>query len=88
MYTPNKEHIRYIVLFEFLRGNTTSSAAKTLKNTLGSDAVNQKTCRRWFTAVAFKKNDFSLRNETRAGCSKKLNCNLPLMKMQPAILEN
>ncbi|VUZ55174.1 unnamed protein product [Hymenolepis diminuta] len=28
MYTPNKEHIRHILLLEFHQGNTTSSAAK------------------------------------------------------------
>lgn len=71
MYTPSKEHIRHVLLFEFHKGNTASSAAKTLKDTYGNDVVNEKTCRRWFSR--FKKDDFSLKDEPRAGCSKKLN---------------
>ncbi|VUZ50483.1 unnamed protein product [Hymenolepis diminuta] len=65
MYTPNKEHIRHILLFEFHKGNTASSAAKTPKDTHGNDAVNEKTCRRWFSAGSFKKDDFSLKDERR-----------------------
>ncbi|VUZ46292.1 unnamed protein product [Hymenolepis diminuta] len=91
MYTPNKDHIRYIVPFEFHQGNTTSSIAKTLKDTYGNDIVDEKTCRRWFSAGGFKKDDPSLKDESRAGCSKNCsvlsNCKLPLMKIQPALLE-
>ncbi|KAF2357242.1 Reverse transcriptase RNA-dependent DNA polymerase [Trinorchestia longiramus] len=71
MYTPNKQQIRHILLFEFHEGNTASSAAKTLKDTYGNDVANEKTCRRWFSR--FKKDDFSLKDEPRAGCSKQLN---------------
>ncbi|VUZ43939.1 unnamed protein product, partial [Hymenolepis diminuta] len=46
IYTPNKEHIRHILLFEFHQGNTASSAVKTLKDTCGNDVVNEKTCRK------------------------------------------
>ncbi|VUZ43844.1 unnamed protein product [Hymenolepis diminuta] len=49
------------------------------------------TCKRWFSAGGFKKGDFSLKNEPRAGCSKNSilsNCKLPLMGIQPAPLEN
>ncbi|KAM3185002.1 hypothetical protein ACTXT7_007250 [Hymenolepis weldensis] len=72
-------------------GNTPSSAATTLKDTYGNDVVNEKTCRRWFSSGGFKKDDFSLKDGPRAGCSKKsilCNCKLPLMKIQPALLEN
>ncbi|VUZ46316.1 unnamed protein product, partial [Hymenolepis diminuta] len=31
------------------------------------------TCRRWFSAGGFKKDDPSLKDELRAGCSTKLN---------------
>ncbi|VUZ43445.1 unnamed protein product [Hymenolepis diminuta] len=75
MYTPNKEHMRHILLFKFHNGNTASSAAKTLKHTYGNDAVNEKTYRRWFSAGGFKKDDFSLKNErrTESRIFKKLN---------------
>ncbi|VUZ55832.1 unnamed protein product [Hymenolepis diminuta] len=71
MYTPNKEHIRHTLLFEFHNGNTASSSAKTLKHTYGNDVVNKRTGRRWFSPSRFKKDDFSLKDELRAGCSKK-----------------
>ncbi|VUZ56919.1 unnamed protein product [Hymenolepis diminuta] len=90
MYTPNKEHIRHIVLLEFHKGNTTSSVAKTLEDTNGSDVVNEKACRRWFSAGGFKNDDFSLKGEPRTGCSKNSilsNWKLPLMKIQPPLLE-
>ncbi|VUZ38921.1 unnamed protein product [Hymenolepis diminuta] len=86
MYTPNKEHIMHILLFEFHKGNTVSSTAKTFEDTDGNDVVNAKTCRRWFSAGSFKKDDLSLKDEPRAGCSKSptlSNCKLPLMKIQP-----
>ncbi|VUZ50138.1 unnamed protein product [Hymenolepis diminuta] len=89
MYTSNKEHIRHILLSEFHQGNAPSSAAKALKPTYGNDVVNKNTCRKWFSR--FKKDDFSLKDEPRAGCSTNSilnNCRLPLMKMQPALLEN
>ncbi|VUZ44117.1 unnamed protein product [Hymenolepis diminuta] len=65
MYTPNNEHIRHIVLFEFHKGNTASSAANTLKDAYANDVVNEKTCKRWFSASDFKKDDFSLKDERR-----------------------
>ncbi|KAM3187569.1 hypothetical protein ACTXT7_002070 [Hymenolepis weldensis] len=68
MYTPNKEYMRHIVLFEFQKGNTASWAvAKTLKDTYGNDVVYEKTYRR----SHFKKDDFSLKDEPRTGYSKK-----------------
>ncbi|VUZ54503.1 unnamed protein product [Hymenolepis diminuta] len=48
------------------------------------------TCRRWFSAGSFKKDDFSLNDTPRAGCSKNCSilssCKLPLMKIQPTLL--
>ncbi|VUZ54812.1 unnamed protein product [Hymenolepis diminuta] len=91
MYIPNKEHIRHILLFQFHQGNTASSVAKILKDTYGNDVVKEKTSRRWFSAGGFKKDDFSLKDEPRAGCSKNSilsNCKLPLMKILPERLEN
>ncbi|KAM3175384.1 hypothetical protein ACTXT7_008652 [Hymenolepis weldensis] len=42
MYTPYKEHIKHILLFEFRKGNTANSAAaNTLKDTYGNDIVNE-----------------------------------------------
>ncbi|VUZ46597.1 unnamed protein product [Hymenolepis diminuta] len=90
MYTPNRKHIKHISLFEFHQGNAPSSAAKTLKDTYGNDVVKEKTCRRWFSAGGFKKDDFSLKDERQTE-SRKLknsilsNCNLLLMKIQPAL---
>ncbi|KAM3173204.1 hypothetical protein ACTXT7_012972 [Hymenolepis weldensis] len=94
MYTPIKEHIRHILLFEFHKGNTTSSVAKTLKDTYGNDFVNEKTCRRWSSAGGFKKDAFSLKdretNREQDALKNSIlsNCKLPLMKIQPALLEN
>ncbi|VUZ46540.1 unnamed protein product, partial [Hymenolepis diminuta] len=81
-YTPNKEQIRYILLSEFHKGNTASSAVKTLKGTCGNDVVNKKTFRRRSSAGGFKKEDFSLKDdEPSAECSKNSipsNSKLPL----------
>ncbi|VUZ54248.1 unnamed protein product [Hymenolepis diminuta] len=91
MYTPNKEHIRHILLLEFHKGGTPSSVAKTLKDTYGNNVVNKETCRGWFSPSRLKKDDFSLKDEQRGGCSTNSilsNCKLPLMKIQPALLEN
>ncbi|VUZ56428.1 unnamed protein product, partial [Hymenolepis diminuta] len=54
------------------------------KSTHGNDVVNEKTCRRWFSAYGFKKDDFSLKDHPGAGCSRKLNSGL----FQVAIDEN
>ncbi|VUZ48462.1 unnamed protein product, partial [Hymenolepis diminuta] len=56
-----------------------------VSNTYGSDVVNEKTCRRWFSAGGFKKDDFSLEDESRAGTqAQKLNSE----QLQVAIDEN
>ncbi|KAM3183188.1 hypothetical protein ACTXT7_010834 [Hymenolepis weldensis] len=73
------------------RNTASSAAAKILKDTYGSDVVNEKICRRWFSASDFKKDDSRLKDEPRTGCSKNSvlsNCKLPLMKIQLALLEN
>ncbi|VUZ47292.1 unnamed protein product [Hymenolepis diminuta] len=61
-----------------------SSAVKTFKDTFENDVVNEKTCKRWFSVGGFKKDDFSLKDGLRAGCSRKLNSE----KFQVAIGEN
>ncbi|VUZ42143.1 unnamed protein product [Hymenolepis diminuta] len=82
MYTLNKGHIRHVLRFQFRQGNTASSAVKTLKDTCGNDVVNEKACRRLFSAGGFKKEDFSLKDdEPSAECSKNSipsNSKLPL----------
>ncbi|VUZ53749.1 unnamed protein product [Hymenolepis diminuta] len=91
MYTPNKEHIRHIVRFEFHKGNTANSVAKALKDAYANDFVNEKTCRRWFSISRFKKDDFSLKDEPKAECPKNSilsDCKLSLMIIQPELLEN
>ncbi|VUZ42446.1 unnamed protein product [Hymenolepis diminuta] len=95
MYIQNKEHIRHILLFEFHRGNTASSAAKTLKDTYGDDFVNEKTCRRWFSAGDFKKDDFSLKDKRRTESrvlkkldSEQLQVAIDENQIQPALLQN
>ncbi|VUZ39089.1 unnamed protein product, partial [Hymenolepis diminuta] len=35
------------------------------------NVVKEKTRRRWFSPPRFKKDDFSLKDELRAGCSRK-----------------
>ncbi|VUZ55560.1 unnamed protein product [Hymenolepis diminuta] len=53
--------------------------------------MNEKICRRCSSADSFKKDDFNLKDKPRARCSKYSilsNWKLPLMKIQPAILEN
>ncbi|KAM3188140.1 hypothetical protein ACTXT7_000909 [Hymenolepis weldensis] len=71
-------------------------SSKTLKDTyvVTNNVVNEKACRSWFSAGGFKKDDFSLKDERRTE-SRMLkknsilsNCKLPLMKIQPALLEN
>ncbi|VUZ44137.1 unnamed protein product [Hymenolepis diminuta] len=63
MYTPNNEHIRHVLLFEFHNGNTAGSAANTLKETYTNDVVDEKTSRKCFSASGFKKDDFSLKDK-------------------------
>ncbi|VUZ46620.1 unnamed protein product, partial [Hymenolepis diminuta] len=62
MYTPNKEHIRHILLFEFHQGNMA-------RDTHGDDVANEKACKRWFSPSRFKKDEFRLKDEPRAGYS-------------------
>ncbi|VUZ49072.1 unnamed protein product, partial [Hymenolepis diminuta] len=85
VYTPNKDHIRHILLFQFRQGNKASLAAKTLKHTYATDVLNEKTCRRWFSSSRFKQDDFDLKDESRTGDSKLSilsNWNLPLMEIK------
>ena len=71
MYTPSKEYLRHVLLYEFQKGSTVSSAAKSLQNTYGNNVISVKTCRRWFSR--FKKNDFTLKDDQRCGRFKGLN---------------
>ncbi|VUZ47281.1 unnamed protein product, partial [Hymenolepis diminuta] len=58
------------------------SAANTLKDTCGNNVVSEKTCKRWFSC--FEKDEFGLKDEPRAGCSRKLKSE----QLQFAIDEN
>ena len=69
MYTPSKEHTRHGIFYCLNYIKAIGQAQQ--KNTYGNDVVNEKACRRWFSR--FKKDDFNLKDEPRAGCSKKLN---------------
>lgn len=71
MYTPTKEHVRHVLLYEFQKGNTAACAAKSVQNTYGKHVVNERTCRRWFSC--FKNGDFSMKDESREGRPKELN---------------
>ena len=62
MYTPIRDHIMRILLFEFHKGNT----AKSLKDTNENVVVNENTCRRWFSR--FKIGDFILKDKSSTGC--------------------
>ncbi|VUZ49070.1 unnamed protein product, partial [Hymenolepis diminuta] len=93
VYTPNKDHIRHILLFQFRQGNKARLAAKTLKHTYANDVENEKTCRRWFSLSRFKQDDFDLKDESRTGDSKTLNSEqlevaIDGNQIQPALLEN
>ncbi|KAM3181256.1 hypothetical protein ACTXT7_014727 [Hymenolepis weldensis] len=66
--------------YSLMKGRASSAAAKTLKDTYANDVVNEKIWRRWFSAGGFKKDEFGLKDESRAGCSKNSivsNCKLP-----------
>ena len=63
MYTPSKEHLRHVLLHEFQKGGTVSSAAKSLQNTYGNNVINVKTCRRWFSCFKKKQLYFKRRAE-------------------------
>ncbi|KAM3184548.1 hypothetical protein ACTXT7_008127 [Hymenolepis weldensis] len=79
MYTPNKEHMR--------KGKTSSAAAKTLRDTYGNDVVNENTCRRWFSAGGFKRDDSSLKDERQIE-SRTLKKLLNSEQLHVAIEEN
>ncbi|VUZ51595.1 unnamed protein product [Hymenolepis diminuta] len=77
-------------MFQFHQENTTISAAKTFKGTYANYVVDEKTCRRWCSAGGVKSCCY-LKDKPRAGCTKNSilsNCKLPLMKIQPALLED
>jgi len=65
VFVPTKEHIRHSMLYEFHSGSRPSTATKNIQYTYGTEAVCERTCRRWFTR--FKNGDFRLNDEPRVG---------------------
>ncbi|KAM3175514.1 hypothetical protein ACTXT7_008360 [Hymenolepis weldensis] len=80
-----------VKLPEFLKLQNSPQSTFDDTVTYGNDVLNEKTCRMWFSAGGFKKDHFSLKDEPITGHSKNSilsNRKLPLMKIQPALLEN
>ena len=71
MFVPSKDHIRNVLLYEFHKGVNASTAARSIQSAYGDNAVNERSCRRWFSR--FRSGDFSLKDEPKEGRPKKLD---------------
>lgn len=65
MFIPSKEHIRHVILYEFLKRSSASATAKSIQKTYGDGVVTERTCRRWFSR--FKNGNYNLQDESRVG---------------------
>lgn len=71
MYAPSKDHFPPILLYEFHKRVNPSAAAKSPQSSYGDDAVNKRSCRRWFSRV--RSGYFSLKDDQKEGCPKNLD---------------
>ncbi|VUZ41818.1 unnamed protein product, partial [Hymenolepis diminuta] len=66
---PIKSKSNIFYRFNFIKAIRQAEQQKH-SDTYGNDVVSKMTWRRWVSPSHFKKDDFSLKGESRAGCSK------------------
>lgn len=68
-FVPRKEHLRKILLHNFIQKKCASEAHRIIAETNGDHTLSETTCRDWYRL--FKNNDFDLYNKERPGALKK-----------------
>jgi histone-lysine N-methyltransferase SETMAR len=61
----NKEEIRYVMKFYFMKGKNATQAVKQIGAVYGADAVSDRTVREWFDQ--FRSGNFDVKDAPRSG---------------------
>lgn len=61
----HNEHFRHIMLYYFKKGKSAAKTRKKICAVYGEDAVNERTCRKWF--AKFRAGNFVLDDAPRSG---------------------
>ena len=80
-------HFRYILFYEYIKGNNAASAFKIICATYGEGSLSERICRKWFTRL--REGNFNLSDESRPGQSSDCHGEAirgPLSKMHIKVL--
>ena len=61
----NKERIRYILQYQFCKGDNASQACEKICSVYGEGAVTKSAARKWF--VRFRSRNFNIKDEALSG---------------------
>ena len=68
--TPDKIHLRHVMLFQFNQGKNATQAAKEISFVYGEGAVSARDCQKWF--ARFRDGNFNLDDEERSSRPQEL----------------
>lgn len=73
-FSPNKHHLREVLLFCFHLKKSAEESYQMLEHAYGQNALFEQTCREWFTQ--FKNGDFDTTDKERSGQPQKFGCRI------------